>query len=63
MTIAYAEETLELDNFLADIGEKPEPKAEYSIDRWPDIDGGYDKWNCAWADRNVQNEHKRPRAL
>lgn len=43
--------------FLCDMGEKPEPKAEYSLDR---IDGGrgYEPGNCRWATRSEQQRNR-----
>lgn len=34
--------------FIADMGEKPEPKFEYSIER-ENVNGHYDAGNCSWA--------------
>ncbi|MFZ9327586.1 MAG: hypothetical protein ACO24H_09070 [Polynucleobacter sp.] len=46
------------ENFLADMGEKPEPKGDYSIDR---IDNslGYFPANCKWSTREEQMKNRR----
>lgn len=46
-------------NFLADVGEKPEPKSLYSIERQKN-DEGYSPENCFWATRDRQMNNQRP---
>ena len=44
-------------NFLADMGERPFPKAE--LDRFPDMNGNYAPGNVRWATRTQQNRNTR----
>lgn len=45
------------ENFLADMGEKPEPKSRYSIERI-DGHGNYEPGNCKWATASEQQRNR-----
>lgn len=45
------------ENFLADMGEKPSD--DHTLDRFPNVNGGYEPGNCRWATRAEQNRNKR----
>lgn len=45
------------ENFLADMGERP--SKNYSLDRYPDVNGDYEPSNCRWAERKAQNSNTR----
>jgi hypothetical protein len=52
------ERWLEFGNFLADMGEKPEPKHAYNIDLI-DYTGNYEPGNVRWATRSEQGRRAR----
>jgi hypothetical protein len=56
--IGIAERWLVYDNFLADMGRKPDPAL--SIER-NNNDGNYEPGNCRWATATEQARNQRPR--
>jgi hypothetical protein len=53
--ISVCDRWLNFENFLDDMGKRPEGK---SIDRI-DVNGNYEPSNCRWADAQLQNKNKR----
>ncbi len=44
-------------NFFTDMGERP--SIDYTIDRYPNVNGNYMPSNCRWATHEEQNHNKR----
>jgi len=42
------------EEFYEEIGPRPEPKFDYSLDRWPNPYGHYEKGNIRWATKEQQ---------
>ena len=42
------------EEFFAEVGFRPEPKFDYSLDRWPDPYGHYAPGNVRWATKEQQ---------
>lgn len=53
--IRVCERWLTFDNFLADMGERPEGT---TLDRFPDKNGNYELGNCRWATRAQQSQNQ-----
>jgi hypothetical protein len=56
--IRVCERWRSFENFLADMGERPEGT---TIDRYPDKNGNYEPGNCRWATSKEQGRNKRKR--
>lgn len=54
--IVVCERWASFENFLADMGERPEGK---TLDRYPDSNGNYEPANCRWATAKEQGRHGR----
>src|SRR5258708_3593459 len=53
--ITICERWSKFENFLADMGERPEGK---TLDRYPDKQGNYAPGNCRWATRSEQQRNR-----
>ena len=47
------------EEFIEEVGPRPEPKFDYSLDRYPNNDGHYEKGNVRWATRFTQAGNRR----
>lgn len=56
--IKICERWMKFDNFLEDMGERPEDK---TLDRYPNNDGNYEPGNCRWATSAEQQHHRKPK--
>jgi hypothetical protein len=54
--VAVCDRWLKFENFLADMGEPPQGK---TLDRYPDVNGNYEKSNCRWATPKEQARNRR----
>jgi len=52
--ITVCDRWLKFENFLADMGERPEGT---SIDRFPNGSGNYEPGNCRWATPTMQSRN------
>lgn len=55
--ITVCERWRSFENFLVDMGERPDGK---TVDR-KDVNGNYEPGNCRWATKAEQNQNRRKR--
>ncbi len=56
--VSFSPRWRSFENFIADVGPKPEPASAYLLDRYPDPDRHYEKGNVRWATRVQQAANK-----
>jgi hypothetical protein len=47
------------EHFFTVMGERPEPKHKYSLDRWPNPEGNYEPGNLRWASAKQQSRNTK----
>ena len=55
--IKVCERWMNFENFISDVGKRPSPR--HSLDRYPDMNGGYGPNNFRWATRDQQQNNVR----
>lgn len=58
--ITVCDQWLLFENFLADMGERPNGK---TLDRYPNVNGNYELGNCRWATAKEQGQNRAPPSI
>ncbi len=53
--ITVCKRWLKFENFFEDMGSRP---TGLTLDRWPNMDGNYEKSNCRWANKKEQSDNR-----